>query len=189
MEITIKRLLAKGLGAQWQMILPFAVCLKARLPRFLKNWWVETACSSFNLPWLGLSPDFFLTDPKDQEMTPVGLRTTEPQWVDSLRSSVKRRCEPHFLPSYAVKMCPWKYFRWAIGTVFQSWIVSWEFPWTLWNLLRKPASWLVAVCERSENRGCGGGWLPKGTKSRRAPVLSARKRSILLDDVPLDNTR
>ena len=24
-------------------------------------------------------------------------------------------------------------------------------------LLRKPASWLVAVCERSENRGCGGG--------------------------------
>jgi hypothetical protein len=40
MEITIKRLLAKGLGAQWQMILPFAihwVCLKARLPRFLKN--------------------------------------------------------------------------------------------------------------------------------------------------------
>ena len=23
--------------------------------------------------------------------------------------------------------------------------------------LRKPASWLVAVCERSENRGCGGG--------------------------------
>ena len=23
-------------------------------------------------------------------------------------------------------------------------------------ILRKPASWLVAVCERSENRGCGG---------------------------------
>ena len=27
--------------------------------------------------------------------------------------------------------------------------------------LRKPASWLVAVCERSENRGCGGEWLTK----------------------------
>ena len=51
------------------------------------------------------------------------------------------------------------------------------------RFLRKPASWLVAVCERSENRGCGGG----GTKSRRAPVLSARKRSILLDYVPLGN--
>ena len=24
------------------------------------------------------------------------------------------------------------------------------------RLLRKPASWLVAVCERSESRGCGG---------------------------------
>ena len=24
------------------------------------------------------------------------------------------------------------------------------------DLLRKPASWLVAVCERSENRGLGG---------------------------------
>ena len=24
------------------------------------------------------------------------------------------------------------------------------------SILRKPASWLVAVCERSENRGCGG---------------------------------
>ena len=54
-------------------------------------------------------------------------------------------------------------------------------------LLRKPASWLVAVCERSENRGCGGGGCRKGTKSRRAPVLSARKRSILLDYVPLGN--
>ena len=53
--------------------------------------------------------------------------------------------------------------------------------------LRKPASWLVAVCERSENRGCGGGGCRKGTKSRRAPVLSARKRSILLDYVPLGN--
>ena len=31
------------------------------------------------------------------------------------------------------------------------------------HILRKPASWLVAVCERSENRGCGG-WLPKGNK-------------------------
>ena len=49
--------------------------------------------------------------------------------------------------------------------------------------LRKPASWLVAVCERSENRGCGGGGCRKGTKSRRAPVLSARKQSILLDCV------
>ena len=81
------------------------------------------------------------------------------------------------------------------------------------DLLRKPASWLVAVCERSENRGCGGGGCRKGTKSRRAPVfcersenrgvggggcrkgtksrrapvLSARKRSILLDYVPLGN--
>ena len=54
-------------------------------------------------------------------------------------------------------------------------------------ILRKPASWLVAVCERSENRGCGGGGCRKGTKSRRAPVLSARKRSILLDYVPLGN--
>ena len=54
-------------------------------------------------------------------------------------------------------------------------------------MLRKPASWLVAVCERSENRGCGGGGCRKGTKSRRAPVLSARKRSILLDYVPLGN--
>jgi len=54
-------------------------------------------------------------------------------------------------------------------------------------ILRKPASWLVAVCERSENRGCGGGGCRKGTKSRRAPVLSARKRSILLDYVPLCN--
>ena len=54
-------------------------------------------------------------------------------------------------------------------------------------LLRKPASWLVAVCERSENRGCGWGGCRKGTKSRRAPVLSARKRSILLDYVPLGN--
>ena len=53
--------------------------------------------------------------------------------------------------------------------------------------LRKPASWLVAVCERGENRGCGGGGCRKGTKSRRAPVLSARKRSILLDYVPLGN--
>ena len=53
------------------------------------------------------------------------------------------------------------------------------------HILRKPASWLVAVCERSENRGCGGGGCRKGTKSRRAPVLSARKRSILLDYVPL----
>ena len=54
-------------------------------------------------------------------------------------------------------------------------------------ILRKPASWLVAVCERSENRGCGGGDCRKGTKSRRAPVLSARKRNILLDYVPLGN--
>ena len=29
------------------------------------------------------------------------------------------------------------------------------------KILRKPASWLVAVCERSENRGCGGEWLTK----------------------------
>ena len=42
--------------------------------------------------------------------------------------------------------------------------------------LRKPASWLVAVCERSENRGCGGGRLPKeGTKSRRAPCVERQK--------------
>ena len=55
-------------------------------------------------------------------------------------------------------------------------------------ILRKPASWLVAGCERSENRGCGGGGgCRKGTKSRRAPVLSARKRSILLDYVLLGN--
>ena len=26
----------------------------------------------------------------------------------------------------------------------------------VYSILRKPASWLVAVCERSENRGCGG---------------------------------
>ncbi|CAL1153003.1 unnamed protein product [Cladocopium goreaui] len=57
----------------------------------------------------------------------------------------------------------------------------------VYEKLRKPASWLVAVCERSENRGCGGGGCRKGTKSRRAPVLSARKRSILLDYVPLGN--
>ena len=29
------------------------------------------------------------------------------------------------------------------------------------TILRKPASWLVAVCERSENRGFGGEWLTK----------------------------
>ena len=29
------------------------------------------------------------------------------------------------------------------------------------HILRKPASRLVAVCERSEKRGCGGEWLTK----------------------------
>ena len=54
--------------------------------------------------------------------------------------------------------------------------------------LRKPVSWLVAVCERSKNRGCGGGGgCRKGTKPRRAPVLSARKWSILLDYILLGN--
>ena len=32
------------------------------------------------------------------------------------------------------------------------------------QFLRKPASWLVAVCERSENRGCGWEWLTKWDK-------------------------
>ena len=54
-------------------------------------------------------------------------------------------------------------------------------------VLRKPASWLVTVCERSENRGSGGGGCPKGTKIGCAPVTGARKRSILLGDVPLGN--
>ena len=30
-----------------------------------------------------------------------------------------------------------------------------------YNLLQKPASWLVAVCERNDNRGCGGERLTK----------------------------
>ena len=75
------------------------------------------------------------------------------------------------------------YFRWCV--------LAFEGPQTILYIyiyiLRKPASWLVAVCERSENRGCGGGGCRKGTKSRRAPVLSTRKRSILLDYVPLGN--
>ena len=34
---------------------------------------------------------------------------------------------------------------------------EWNGPWPKVSfLLRKPASWLVAVCERSENRGLGG---------------------------------
>ena len=44
------------------------------------------------------------------------------------------------------------------------------------QLLRKPASWLVAVCERSENRGCGGGgWLPKGNEISPCPCVERQK--------------
>ena len=42
-------------------------------------------------------------------------------------------------------------------------------------MLRKPASWLVAVCERSENRGCGGGWLPKGNEISPWPCVERQK--------------
>ena len=42
-------------------------------------------------------------------------------------------------------------------------------------ILRKPASWLVAVCERSENRGCGGGWLPKGNEISPCPCVEREK--------------
>ena len=42
-------------------------------------------------------------------------------------------------------------------------------------ILRKPASWLVAVCERSENRGCGGEWLPKGNKISPYPCVEGEK--------------
>ena len=42
-------------------------------------------------------------------------------------------------------------------------------------MLRKPASWLVAVCERSENRGCGGGWLPKGNEISPCPCVECEK--------------
>ena len=42
-------------------------------------------------------------------------------------------------------------------------------------MLRKPASWLVAVCERSENRGCGGGWLPKGNEISPCPCVEREK--------------
>ena len=43
------------------------------------------------------------------------------------------------------------------------------------HILRKPASWLVAVCERSENRGCGGGWLPKGNEISPCPCVEREK--------------
>ena len=43
------------------------------------------------------------------------------------------------------------------------------------SILRKPASWLVAVCERSENRGCGGGWLPKGNEISPCPCVEREK--------------
>ena len=44
------------------------------------------------------------------------------------------------------------------------------------TLLRKPASWLVAVCEGSENRGCGGpGWLPKGNEISPCPCVEHEK--------------
>ena len=47
---------------------------------------------------------------------------------------------------------------------------------TLACILRKPASWLVAVCERSENRGCGGGgWLPKGNEISPCPCVEREK--------------
>ena len=42
-------------------------------------------------------------------------------------------------------------------------------------ILRKPASWLVAVCERSENRGCGGGGLPKGNEISPCPCVERQK--------------
>ena len=36
--------------------------------------------------------------------------------------------------------------------------------------LRKPASWLVAVCERSENRGCGGGVVAERERNLAVPL-------------------
>ena len=71
-------------------------------------------------------------------------------------------------------------------------VVSPGFSWSAYMsvrkcLWRKPASWLVAVCERSENRGSGGGGWRKGTKSCCAPVTGVRKRSILRGYVPLGN--
>ena len=38
------------------------------------------------------------------------------------------------------------------------------------GLLRKPASWIVAVCERSEYKGVWGQGLPTGTVLRRLPA-------------------
>ena len=52
-------------------------------------------------------------------------------------------------------------------------VLKFEESWT--PFLRKPASWLVAVCERSENRGCGGGWLPKGNEISPCPCVERQK--------------
>ena len=52
-------------------------------------------------------------------------------------------------------------------------------------ILRKPASWLVAVCERSEDRGCGGGVVAE--REWNLAVPRARKQSILPGYVPLGN--
>ena len=45
----------------------------------------------------------------------------------------------------------------------------------VYEKLRKPASWLVAVCERSENRGCGGGVVAERERNLAVPLCWARE--------------
>ena len=45
----------------------------------------------------------------------------------------------------------------------------------VWIILRKPASWLVAVCERSENRGVWGGLVAERERNLAVPLCWARE--------------
>ena len=40
----------------------------------------------------------------------------------------------------------------------------------------RPGSWLVVICERSENRGSGGGWLPNGSKMAEIGGVSGPRK-------------
>ena len=64
----------------------------------------------------------------------------------------------------------------GFGWIWHDLAMSWYYiklPWCVY-ILRKPASWLVAVCERSENRGCGGGLL-KGNEISPCPCVERQK--------------
>ena len=73
-------------------------------------------------------------------------------------------------------MTSWRLACTDLSNAPQQSITGWWFGTFLFShILRKPASWLVAVCERSENRGCGGGWLPKGNEISPCPCVEREK--------------